>query len=60
MNDPETRALLAGMAMQGLLANRSENHLTVEAIAKEAVSYADDILRRLEETEDKDANQQQA
>ena len=52
MNDPDTRALLAGMAMQGLLAHGACDRNTPEDVIESAVRCADEILCRLQETQD--------
>lgn len=46
-----TRAVLAGLALSGILANPTHNHYTPEVerdTARRALAYADALLRELE------------
>ena len=49
MNDPDTRVLLAGMAMQGILANPNLSRNDRESITGQAVAHADSLLKQLQD-----------
>lgn len=45
------REYFAGLAMQGLLSNVSNNHFDIDALCKYSVECAGEILKRLEKIE---------
>lgn len=44
------REYIAAMAMQGMLANQFNCSIESNALAKESISYADALLKQLEES----------